>query len=309
MRRARARILEARTRDRWPILESAKARPEGWPGWPDNKKFAFVLTHDVEGLRGVNKTRQVMDVEESCGFKSSFNFIPRGECEIPKELRDELNTRGFEVGVHDLYHDGKLFSSAEKFYRLAPDINTYLKEWNSVGFRAGFMRHNLEWIQSLNVLYDCSTFDTDPFEPQNDGMGTIFPFWVPDKKGVRTDGRDGYVELPYTLVQDFNHFVILNRNDFELWKVKADWVAANGGMVLLNTHPDYMHFGKGKPPFGEFPIDLYEGFLKYIRSKYDGQYWHALPRDLAKWYSTSCVPRVAKAAATLAFAGELATQL
>jgi hypothetical protein len=26
-----------------------------------------------------------------------------------------------------------------------------------------------------------STFDTDPFEPQPDGMGTIFPFWVPNQ--------------------------------------------------------------------------------------------------------------------------------
>jgi hypothetical protein len=305
MRRGRAKALEATSKDVWPILESSKKPPEGWPGWPEGKKFAFVLTHDVEGLRGVNKTEKLMDVEEGCGFKSSFNFIPRGDCEIPKAIRDEVTRRGFEVGVHDLYHDGKLYSSAATFQRLAPQINEYLKEWNSVGFRAGFMRHNLEWIQSLNVSYDCSTFDTDPFEPQNDGMGTIFPFWVEDRKGARTDGRAGYVELPYTLVQDFNHFVILKRNNWDLWKEKTDWVAANGGMVLLNTHPDYMHFAEGKAPFGEFPVGLYEGFLKYVRSKYGGQYWHALPRDLASWYYKHCVRPVTKAAMAFMTACEL----
>ena len=31
----------------------------------------------------------------------------------------------------------------------------------------------------LNIAYDASTFDTDPFEPQPDGVNTIFPFWVP----------------------------------------------------------------------------------------------------------------------------------
>src|SRR6476661_8273060 len=29
----------------WPINESAGTKPNGWPGWPDGKKFAFVLTH------------------------------------------------------------------------------------------------------------------------------------------------------------------------------------------------------------------------------------------------------------------------
>jgi len=47
-----------------------------------------------------------------------------------------------------------------------------------VGFRAPAMHDNLEWISELNLEYDLSTFDTDPFEPQSDGVGTIFPFKV-----------------------------------------------------------------------------------------------------------------------------------
>jgi len=45
------------------------------------------------------------------------------------------------------------------------------------------MFHNLKWIHDLNISYDASTFDTDPFEPQHDRAGTIFPFWV--------NGNDG----------------------------------------------------------------------------------------------------------------------
>jgi hypothetical protein len=41
------------------------------------------------------------------------------------------------------------------------------------------MLRNLDWLGDLNIQYDGSTFDTDPFEPQPDGAGTIFPFWVP----------------------------------------------------------------------------------------------------------------------------------
>lgn len=43
------------------------------------------------------------------------------------------------------------------------------------------VHHNLEWIGELDIEYDLSTFDTDPFMPQPDGVGTIFPFLVERK--------------------------------------------------------------------------------------------------------------------------------
>jgi hypothetical protein len=46
------------------------------------------------------------------GFRSSFNFIPEGDYRVSRELRDELTRNGFEVGVHDLHHDGKLYGRA-----------------------------------------------------------------------------------------------------------------------------------------------------------------------------------------------------
>ena len=85
-------------------------------------------------------------------------------------------------------------------------------------------------------------------------MGTIFPFWVPGPDG------GGFVELPYTLPQDFTLFVVLRETNVEIWKKKLDWVAEHGGMALLNTHPDYMCF-EGEPKKDEFPVGLYEEFL------------------------------------------------
>ena len=69
------------------------------------------------------------------------------------------------------------------------------------------MLRNLDWLHDLDVQYDASTFDTDPFEPQPDGGHTIFPFWVPRPNGSSTNHQpctskpssNGYVELPYTL--------------------------------------------------------------------------------------------------------------
>jgi hypothetical protein len=261
----------------WPILHSASTAPLGWKGWPDNKKFAFIITHDVEWGHGHDKCRQLSKIEQELGFRSSFNFVPL-RYKVSKELRDYLTDNGFEIGVHGLIHDGKLFQSKKIFDQRVPGINYYLKEWNSVGFRSPAMHHNLEWIHALNIRYDSSTFDTDPFEPQSDGSGTIFPFWV--KNG---EGNKGYLELPYTLAQDFTLFILLKENTIDIWKKKLDWIVENGGMALINVHPDYINFNTGKHNREEYSIELYVELLKYIKEKYSDNYWHVLPKQAAEY--------------------------
>jgi len=277
-------------KDVWPIQETAGVAPQGWPGWPEGKKFAVVLTHDVEGPRGLAKCRQLMQLEQKLGFRSSFNFIPEGDYRVSREAREELTRNGFEVGVHDLHHDGKLYRSRNDFAGKARRINQYLKEWGACGFRSAFMHHNLDWAHDLEIKYDGSTFDTDPFEPQPDGVHTIFPFWVsapnhtqPGSNGhpVASSPRPGYVELPYTLPQDFTLFIILREQGPETWNRKLDWIAAKGGMVLVNVHPDYMNFEGQKARPWEFPAVWYESFLAQIARRYHGEYWQALPREVA----------------------------
>lgn len=280
LRRFLARRLRRQVGGSWPIDTAAAQTPAGWPGWPDGKKFAFVLTHDVEGMRGLERCRALAEVEMRLGFRSSFNFVPEGEYKDSEPLRAFLCENGFEVGVHDLHHDGSLYRSRKTFEQQAHRINHYLQSWDAVGFRSGFMFHNLQSIQTLNVLYDASTFDTDPFEPQPDGVQTIFPFWVPGK-----DGK-GYVELPYTLPQDSTLFSLFKELSIDLWVEKLDWVASQGGMALLITHPDYMCFD-GKCGPREVPIRYYEEFLSHVRDKYAGLYWSGLPREVASFYRKS----------------------
>ena len=43
-----------------------------------------------------------------------------------------------------------------------------------------------------------------------------------------------------TMPQDHTLFEILGHKDISMWITKADWVAENGGMILINVHPDYM---------------------------------------------------------------------
>ena len=275
----RQRRIHAAT---WPINEAAGKTPANWKGWPNGKKFALVLTHDVEGQLGLDKTRDLMQLELSTGFRSSFNFVPEGGYRVDRELRDELTQNGFEVGVHDLRHDGKLYWR-EEFEENAKRINVYLREWNSRGFRSGFMLHDRDCLNELNIEYDASTFDTDPFEPQPDGTHTIFPFWVTRPRG------GGYVELPYTLPQDSTMFFVLKEKTLDIWKKKTDWIAERGGMALFNVHPDYVSFNGVKCAPSEYPAEWYREYLQYVAERYGGQYWQALPHEVASWYRETLV--------------------
>jgi hypothetical protein len=274
LRHAYALPLKWAVAGSWPISIASAAVPIGWRGWPDRKSFAFVLTHDVERQKGLARCRALAELEMRLGFRSAFNFVPEGEYETPETLRTFLTDHGFEVGVHDLHHDGTLYRSFTSFKDKARKINHYIRAWNASGFRSGFMRHNHQWLQHLDVEYDSSTFDHDPFEPQPDGAGTIFPFLVP-----RDDGS-AYVELPYTLPQDSTLFLVLRESGNDIWKRKLDWIAARGGMALLIVHPDYMSFEEPARS-AEYSAALYEDFLNYVRTRYHDQAWFARPRDVA----------------------------
>ena len=270
----------------WPIHPEAARIPEGWTGWPDHKRFALILSHDVDTAKGCDRCYDLMEIEKEMGLRSAFNFVAE-DYRVPESLFRQLKESGFEIGLHGLKHDGKLFLAKKIFYESIPRINSYLKKWEAVGFHAPSTHRNLNWIADLDIEYDGSTFDTDPFEPQPDGIKTIFPFWIMNKAKTH-----GYVEFPYTLPQDHCLFVILKEKDITIWKEKLDWIADNGGMVFLNTHPDYMKFDAGRCSLEEYPSTLYKNFLDYVRTRYPGQYWHVLPQEAARFWKKSMVDAI-----------------
>lgn len=266
-----------RNRELWPINPAAAKKPEGWPGWPEGKKFALVLTHDVDTAAGQENCIRLSNLEESLGFRSSFNFVPE-RYPVSAEILQTLRASGFEIGVHGLNHDGKLYNSRRLFSERAAKINNYLKEWGAAGFRSPAMHHNFEWLHELNIEYDSSTFDTDPFEPQPDGVCTIFPFYIPGSNGSK-----GYFELPYTVPQDFTTFVLMKQKNIDIWKKKIDWLAECEGMVLINTHPDYMNFGDKKLGPEHYSHELYIELLEYIKDAYEGEFCNILPIELVSY--------------------------
>lgn len=245
-------LMDRRGLDRIPYLHF----------WPRGAAFAFVSTHDVETVSGQRFVPTVATLEESLGFRSSFNFVPEGYA-VDRGLLRDLRDRGFEVGVHGLRHDGRLFSSETTFTCRAARVNRYLAEWGAVGFRSPFTHRHPAWMQRLDVEYDSSFFDTDPFETIPGGTMSIWPFRV---------GR--FVELPCTLAQDHTLTATLGETTPRLWQEKVEFIRGYGGMALMNTHPDYLSAPK--------TLAIYETFLRWMRERDD--YWAALPCEAARWW-------------------------
>ena len=230
--------------------------------WPDNARFAFVLTHDVESSTGLKNIERIAAMEEELGFRSSWNFVPH-RYRIDMGLIADLQRRGFEIGVHGFNHDGRLYNSLREFRRRVPAMQRALKKFGAVGFRSPMAHRNLDWLQALDIEYDSSCFDVDPYQPMPGGVGAVWPFMF---------GR--FVELPYTLPQDHTLFVVRGECDASTWSRKLHFLSRTSGLALMLTHPDYLATDELR--------NVYRGFLEHV--KCNEQYWHALPIDVARWW-------------------------
>ena len=230
--------------------------------WPSGHRFAFVLTHDVEGPAGVANIERVRKVERAHGVVSSWNFVAE-DYDIPVGLFERLRAEGCEIGLHGIHHDRRLWRDEKTFERTLPKIHRYLADWQAVGWRSPVTYRNADWMPRLGVLYDSSFPDTDPFEPQAGGCCSIFPYFI-----------DDLVELPITLVQDHTMWELLREPGIDLWLMKSAWIRDHHGLVNADVHPDYL--------IDPDRLDLYDRFLGWLTELEGG--WHALPRDVASWW-------------------------
>ncbi|MGI9470755.1 MAG: hypothetical protein ACR2NZ_04430 [Rubripirellula sp.] len=230
--------------------------------WPDGNDISICLTHDVETQAGHALVDRLAALEESMGFRSAWNFVPH-KYRVDHGLLESLVARGHEIGIHGYNHDGRLFESRRTFQRRTPSINKALSLYKSRGFRAPMVHRNLEWIQELDVEFDSSCFDVDPFQAMPGGVGGVWPFIA---------GK--VIELPYTLPQDHTLFVSLGETCDRIWIDKFAHLKSMAGMALLITHPDYLA--------DERSLGIYRSFLDHLTTQ--SNVWRALPSEIADWW-------------------------
>jgi len=234
--------------------------------WPDGAPSCAIVTHDIETADGFDRCAWLMDADDSAGIKSSFQVVPEDRYSVAGPRLDAMRARGFEINVHDLNHDGRLFSSREEFLRRVKKINAYARAFGARGFRSGSLYRHPDWYDALNVAYDMSIPNAGHLEIQRGGCCTVMPYFIGD-----------IVELPLTTTQDYTLFHILKDFSNDVWKNQIESVMARHGLVSLIVHPDYQT--------GDRPRRAYLALLDQLsRLREAGRCWLALPGDVERWW-------------------------
>lgn len=251
------------------VLQSrpGKAIPFIW-FWPEGASGAAILTHDVETEIGRDFCSQLMDLDDEFGFKASFQIVPEHRYSMTPSFIENMLHRGFEVNVHDLYHDGNLFRDREEFLRRVKRINNYLKRLHSAGFRSGALYRNLRWFDELHCSYDMSVPNVGHLDPQTGGCCTVMPYFV-----------GNILEIPVTTTQDYSLFHILRAHSTALWEEQCRLILAGHGLISVIVHPDYITTKKHN--------DTYRRLLGHLAHLRDNLFvWTALPGEINQWWRT-----------------------
>lgn len=243
----------------------SKAIPFIW-FWPEGASAAAVMTHDVETARGRDSCSALMDLNDSFGIKSSFQFVPEERYTTPQQLLRLIRERGFEVNIHDLNHDGHLFRNRQEFLRRAAKINHYVREFRAAGYRSGVLYRNPDWYDAFQFSYDMSFPNVAHLDPQTGGCCTTKPFFI---------GK--ILEIPVTAAQDYTLFHILQQYSTQLWKKQIELISQNHGVLNFVVHPDYVMEPRERKIYAEL-LEHLSGLRR------DADLWIALPGEVNAWW-------------------------
>ena len=234
--------------------------------WPNHSSACAIVTHDVETERGKGLCQKLIDVDTSFGIRGSFQIVPEKRYEVSPSFLADIRSQGFEVAVHDLNHDGRLFLNEKTFSQRIAKVNRYGKAFGSPGFRAGVMYRNQRWFDQLDFEFDMSVPNTARFEPQGGGCCSVMPYFI---------GR--LLEIPLTTAQDYTIFHILKTFSPELWFQQVDAIFKKHGLISVLTHPDYIMEPKA--------VATYRVLLERLASLRERNgLWVATPCELNHWW-------------------------
>lgn len=234
--------------------------------WPDGASSGVAMTHDVETTIGRDFCSSLMDINESFGIRASFQIVPEERYSVSKAFLDSIQSRGFEVNVQDLNHDGNLYRERNEFVRRARKINEYGRRFGATGFRSAVLYRRQEWLSYLDFSYDMSVPSTGHLEPQRGGCCTVMPYFI-----------GNIVELPVTTTQDYSLFNYLRSFSIDLWKKQICLILKQNGMMTFIIHPDYI--------MTDWETNIYKQLLTHLASVRDRQdAWIATPGEIDRWW-------------------------
>jgi hypothetical protein len=234
--------------------------------WPEGAPGSAIMTHDVERAQGRDLCGTLMDIDDAHRIKASFQVVPEQRYDVPEAFLDSITRRGFEVAVHDLNHDGRLYKNREYFTERVAKINSYGRKWRAEGFRAAVLYRRQEWFGDLQFSYDMSVPNVAHLDPQRGGCCTVMPYFV-----------GNLLELPVTATQDYTLFHILQAYNIDLWKTQIELILEKHGLLSFIVHPDYATTGAERK--------VYEALLSHLAElRQERGVWIATPGEVNRWW-------------------------
>lgn len=236
----------------------------------NSKKFAIIMTHDIDSKEGLNNSRKLKKIEEKYDNSSAW-YIPSKRYKLDLETVRSLSVNG-EIGSHDTKHDGKLayLPRRKLVLRMLEAKRTLEKLINQPinGFRSPLLQHNaniMAAVKQAGFGYDSSIPTWEPKHPftmKPHGILTSFPLSL-----------NGLIEIPVTLPQDHQMLSVYGltcRETLEKWSSMVTVIKNLGGLCSFLVHPDY--------EFSDLRNGVYEELLNLIAS--EKQAWITLPSDI-----------------------------
>jgi len=288
-RDVRARLLDRNAFPRWPaepcaeniralVLDAcARAGSPAVPApfWPEGRKYASALTHDIDSLdvwkNGLWKP--FAELEESHGLRSSWH-VCTNHLKWAERAVEELAHRGHEIGWHGPRHDYRIAWMPERQRAAAIEkASSFFTRYGVRGFRSpNYLRSPALFDSLEGVLgYDSSSLDTaaEPFHPRTrTGCSTVFPFF-----------RGNLLEMPITIPDGLTIRCLTGEDADSISTVqsaKIEWIKSVGGMALAITHPE--RWISMRPA----PFTAYRRLVEKVAG--DAAAWNALPRDIESWW-------------------------
>lgn len=249
--------------------------------WPNGKKYAFVLTHDVDSKWVYQKDnlKTFFDTEEQVGVKGAWFFVGN-LYKHDFEKIDFLFRQGHEIGLHGDNHDHKIaFLSKAHINKRLSMCRSFIDRYEIIGFRSP---HYLRTPCFYEILKDYVKYDTSMHDSYNsisasnmtrEGCSTVYPFKL----------SDCLLEIPITIPEDFELYKREKGPDSIVMTQleQINEVKTRNGIALLVIHPE-PHLSSRK--------DYFEAFKEVLRAvSMDSDCWICRPKDIYNyWINKFC---------------------
>ena len=229
--------------------------------WPDGNEIGVCLSHDIDKQFGHATVDRLATLEESMGFRSSWNFVS-SESELDEWLLHDLLDRGHEVCLNGscLYTGlSETRGTVEDRLHWIGNIPAYC---DGHEFRASRVTRNRRWFHDSR-FDQAFCFEAEPSDANLGDVGGVWPLIA-----------DGHVELPCTLTQEHTLTASLGETTARIWITKLSCLRSLSGLGMLVTRPDYSVDAES--------LAVYRSFLQHLAMQQDA--WHALPGEVAEWW-------------------------